>query len=690
MRRMLRAVLPYLQRGSRVIAGVFLALAGVIFLIHAILSITFRYPLDYGEAPLVDQARRLLAGQGLYRADLTTPPYTISNYPPLYPLALVPGMVLYGPTFAFGRLLSVVCGLATAAALGSITWTHTGQRAASWLVAMTFLAWPYVLQWSVLLRVDLLALALSTWALFVVSRWPDSRRAIVLASLLLVGAVYTRQSYGFAAPLAAGVWLWTRRGWRRALLLGGVTAAIGGGLLLILTLMTHGGFWTHVVTANVNALDLNLIVRQSRVLISTAPLMLASGGVLLLLGPGHIPAWPLLAPYLVGGLASALTVGKVGSNVNYLLELCAALSLGSGALIAWLGQSEEDSRSGTGLWKTALGSVALVCIALQTGFMVRTSLQGPVQTLKERRQAVRQLAFLEALVRDSEDPILADEFMGLLTLQERKLYLQPFEMTQLALAGLWDQEPLLTQIREQQFSLILIHHFRDWPVYIERWTPRLQAGVRSSYEATRFQVDTVIFEPRIHRLLSVAASCPGVPWSAPTRGDFGVWWTSRELAFMGVGVEGTLPVVAVADGLLLRRPEWYDAVAIQHEDPLNNGRKVWTFYGNMASSSEGRSLVNPAYAPGIEGVPVERGQHLGYQGRTWGTRIGWVHLRFAVVPALDDGSFPEELLAFTERDDPRPTRDLDDLRLLDPSPYLGTRASPVMGQPVWLPFRCQP
>ena len=37
---------------------------------------------------------------------------------------------------------------------------------------------------------------------------------------------------------------------------------------------------------------------------------------------------------VAASLVSAVTIGKIGSNVNYLLELCAALSLASGVVIA--------------------------------------------------------------------------------------------------------------------------------------------------------------------------------------------------------------------------------------------------------------------------------------------------------------------------------------------------------------------
>jgi hypothetical protein len=686
VRERISALVPYLELGSRVIVSVFLILAATAFLIHSALSVAYRYPLDYGEAPMVDQARRLLEGETLYRPDLSTPPYTISNYPPLYPLTLVPVLALFGPSFAFGRFLSVASAAATALALAGIVRIQTRQRTAAWVTGMAFLSWPYVLEWSGRARVDLLALALSTWALYVVVRWPGERRKTIVAGLLLVAAVYTRQSYGLAAPLAAAVWLWARCGWREALRLVAVVALVGLALLLLLMVTTGGGFWTHVVTANVNAFSFDRVMHHARNLRDAAPLLLVVGGATVLLGPGQLAAWPLVAPYLLGAVGSGVTIGKVGSNINYLLELCAALSLSAGLLVAWMGRDDGAPRTTAGLWRAVLGALLAVGLAAQAGTLVRTSLQGPVQTLKGRLSAETPLSELEALVAATDGTILADEYMGLLTLQGRAIALEPFEMTQLVHDGVWDQRPLLARIRSREFPLIMIHHFRNWPVYKERWTPEMLGEILTSYEATRFMAETLVFEPRSHRLLSTDEACPGAPWAAPTTGDFGVWWVTRELAFMGEGTEGTLPVRAVADGWLLRRPEWHDAVAILHENPLGDGGMVWTFYGNMGGGSEGGSLVNPAFPPGTEGMPVTKGDRLGYQGRLWGREIGWVHLRFAVVPALDDGGFPDALLGLPvpEGAPPVPV----ELRLLDPAPYLGTPSSPVMGVPVWLPYRC--
>ncbi len=670
---------PSLEDGAKIMLLMFLSLAVVIFLAHALMAIFHHYPLDYGEAPLVDQAMRLAAGQNIYRPDLSSPPYTISNYPPLYVLSLVPFVGLFGPSFLAGRVISALCGLASAAFLALIVRTYSQDRMAAAVTATLFLAIPYVVGWSPLARVDMLALAFSTAGLYVLARWPTTRRGLLIAVSLLVAAIYTRQSYGLAAPLAVFVWLWTHDR-QQALRLAAIVGGTGLGLFLILNALTRGGFFFNVVTANVNEFDIERLERHWRDLRKAIPILLIFGGAFLFLAPRRVKSWSLLIPYLIGATLSALTIGKIGSNVNYLLELCAALSLVAGALVAWSRQRH---------W---LRAVLLILLALQVGQLMQATLKGPVEGLKWRLKPAGALKDLDRLVETADGPVLADEFAGMLTLQNRPLYIQPFEVTQLANAGLWDQDDLLTSIRNREFPLILIHHFMDWPVYKERWTPEMLSAIKHNYEPIRFLAETVVFQPR-----GVEGSgptdleaCPGAPWRLPTRGDFGMWWISKRLIFMGEGYENTVPVYAVADGLLKRRSDWDGNVAIQHDDPLRPGEKVWSFYGDMANGQDDESHVVPDFPPGSEGVPVRRGQLLGYQGRRLGVDGGriWLHLHFAVVPALENGSFPDEMMERVIKGEPLPKGMALEFPL-DPSPYLGTVRSQVMGIPTWLPWRCQ-
>ncbi|MCK4314502.1 MAG: glycosyltransferase family 39 protein, partial [Anaerolineae bacterium] len=522
-------IAPYLEDGAKIMLLMFLSLAMLILLLHTLMALFHRYPLDYGEAPLVDQAMRLAAGQSIYRPDLSSPPYTISNYPPLYPLSMAPFVKLFGPNFGAGRVISLLSTLASATFLALIVYTYSQDRLAAMITGMLFLSIPYVVGWSPMARVDMLALALSTAGLYVAARWPTTRRGLVISALLLVAAIYTRQSYALAAPLAAFVWLLTQD-WRQALRLAGLVGGISLVLFLALNVVTGGGFFYNIVTANVNEFDIETVKRTGHDLWRALPILLVLGGVSLFLAPRRVKTWSLLIPYLIGACLSAATIGKIGSNVNYLLEFSAALTLAASALLAWCRERP---------WLRAL---MLILLMLQVGQLMKATLDGPIESMKWRVHPGKELKDLEWIVQTAEDPVLADEFMGMLTLQDRSLYVQPFEVTQLANAGLWNQTDLLAGIREQEFPLILIHHFMGHPVYKERWTPEMISAITENYAATDSLAQTVIFRPRDVENEPVGlAACPGAPWRLPTRGDMGMWWITYQLGFMGEGYENTVP-----------------------------------------------------------------------------------------------------------------------------------------------------
>lgn len=686
MKRWLAILKPYIETGAQVVLFLALATALAIYALHVCQAVRFRYPLDYGEAPLVDQAMRLAAGESIYRPDLAAPPYTVSNYPPLYPLVLALLVKLFGPSFVAGRLISVLCAVLAALLLGAIAGRLSRDRVAAATSGLLFLAFPYVVGWSKLARVDLLALALSIAGLYVLVRRHATWRGVIVGGLLLVAAIYTRQSYALAAPLAAFAWLWAQNR-RRAISLAALVGGMSVAVFLVLNTLASGGFFYNIVTANVNAFKMDNLAYWWGKLRGAAPILLLLAGLYLGMGKtfkvseaSKVSLWPLVAPYLIGAALSALTIGKIGSNMNYLLELCAALSLAAGAWVAW-----SRGRS----W---LRSALQLLLALQTWLLMQSSLSDPVADLRGRSAPQSALAELEQIVANTEGPILADEFMGLLTLQNRPLYIQPFEVTQLAHAGLWDQSPLVTSIGDQKFPAILIHHFRGYPVYQERWTKEMLGAIMVHYAPAAFLAETLVYRPRdpgADRPSDLVA-CPEGLWRLPTRSELGTFWLSRRLLLIGEGYENSVPVYAVADGLLMRRADWHDAVTIQHDDPLRPGQKVWTFYGGMASAWGHRSFVDPRFPPGSEGVPVRNGDLLGYQGE-YSAQLGtpyWVHLHFAILPAPADGAFPAEMVD-AGLGGQKDSEEVGQQVVLDPALYLGIVGDEITGRAAWMPLRCR-
>jgi MFS family permease len=650
--------------GAKIMFLVFSGAVLLLCLAYQLPAIAHPYSLDYGEAPLVDQAMRLAAGQNIYRPDISTPPYTISNYPPLYVVVLAVSVKLFGPslTFHIGRLLSALCAWAVSIFLALIIYRTTRDRFAALVAGSIFLAFPFVMYWSPFLRIDMFALALSVSGLYVLVADSNSWRSLILGAFLLVAAIYTRQSYALAAPMAAFCWLLLSRNWRCAFVLAALVGGVGLALFLLLNGLTHGGFYYNIVTANVNEFGLDrLLDNWDRFREATLILLLFGGFSIFLIWRWN-PLWTLAVPYLVGGALSAVTIGKIGSNVNYLLELCAALSLAAGIVIAW-------SRKFSPVF--SLQPVFLILLAWAIGGMLHIFMRDSAPDLKNRRTSLSQLSQLDALVGKTPGSILADEYMGMLTLQGRPLVIQPFEVTQLAREGHWDQTPLLDRIHNKEFAAIIIYE----PWSGERWTPEMREAINQSYILADIIAENKVYMALQHKVSPNISACPGAKWQLPGDGSLGVKLKDGGMDFFGQGKAGQIPVYAVADGLLMRLPDWWDAVAIQHDDPLHPGEKVWTYYSSMGSANGTDSYVAQDFPAGAANIPVKAGQLLGCQG-SWNGRPGWAswaHVHFAVIRAGGQGVFPSEWTVS---------------EMLDPVLYLNLALDPQLANRNLQPLLC--
>lgn len=451
---------------------------------HARIVLAYPYPLNYGESPLLDQAVRLSAGENLYPADLSVPPYTITNYPPVYLLAQVPFVRAVGAAFWYGRLISLVSAAAAALFIAAIIRVLFKDGIAALVGGLVFISMPYLLHWSGLARIDTLALALSLGGLFLIAWQPEIRTINILSMILLAAAAYTRQTYLLAAPLAATVWLWGRVSPVRAITFAILYAVLILGIFLPLLVVTHGGIFFHIVTANVNALDSSLVNFYIDEFLRWLPIALAAGALWLIFGWIHVSrAWWLLTAYLLGGFAVAFTISKVGSDINYLYELIAGLSLAFGALIGAM-------RSVPALKAVFVGAAAAQ-ILLLIGLSDVKYYALSTERISERQAGMDRLA---AVIAAEDVPILADEHAGLLTLAGRRISLQPFEMTQLAAAGIWDETPLLDAMRRGEYPLVLMYNPMLNPeLRMERWSPRMRQVINQYYRAEMQAAETLVY-----------------------------------------------------------------------------------------------------------------------------------------------------------------------------------------------------
>ena len=463
-----------------------LARSSLLYLEYNWKTVTFPYSVDYGEGPVLDQVMRMAKFQNIYRPNPTEIPYTISNYPPLYHLVQVPFAWIFGPAYWYGRGISFLSILAAAVFIALTLQAITKDWLASVAGGVMLLTIPYILHWSPFCRVDSLALGVSWAGLYVLVRWPNSRRALITGAALLTAAIYTRQSYALAAPFGAFVWLISQKPRMQAFKLAAWVASIGLGVFLILMLVSKGGFFFNIVTSNVNQFWWNTVKDYRNAIWEHMPYLVVSSGLFMLLAViFRVRSWWLAAPYLLAATASAVTIGKSGSNVNYLFELAAGLAFMAGAVLAVTGRN----------WWTK--TILVLLLAAQIAFIYPWTKDNYYRWVMGRVNKDREaIALLQRIVHEAEGSVLADEFMGLVVLEDRQLAFQPFEFKQLSIAKVWDETPFIQDIKDKKFGLILLYAPMNWDSRRERWTAAQLQAISSNYEVVDNIAETWVYKPK--------------------------------------------------------------------------------------------------------------------------------------------------------------------------------------------------
>ncbi len=477
---------------------IYVILVLVLFAWNSVLTIRFPYGVDYGEAPLMDQVRRIETGETLYKSSINGPPYVIANYPPVYQL-WVSGVntLLHIPLFQSGRISTLFFSILSGSIIGLFSYHLTDNKWMGVFSAALFWGQPFVVVWSSVARVDMMALAFSLLGLYSLYRKYTEPVWIVIAVVCFLISAYTRQSYLLAGPLAGFIWLWNCNRKRALIFLAGLAFA-GLAVFGIINAATHGGFYTNIVTANINRTVLHNAVSMFRQLFIIWPVVLIIIIILVILAiysrfkqPVGEKTGETAQPFIyygwtfftIGAVISAMTVVKIGSNVNYFLELIAAGAVWGGLSVKLINRRRAGTRwlligllLIQSLWVLPFGYQAIQ--TTRTNFWEKLDLY---QNLKITVQAATQSGM-----------VLSDDYMDMIVLADQRIYYQPFEYGELYYAGLWDPSALASQIEKRDFALIVIGGNS-----LEKgccWPPTVINSIEANYVPEQSE-NVLIFEP---------------------------------------------------------------------------------------------------------------------------------------------------------------------------------------------------
>lgn len=276
-------------------------------------------------------------------------------YPPLVPLLIpdLPGISVY-------RVARAVNWLAIAANGGLIAYlgrNYTDRLSVGLVAAMLYVLSSSVMNATVLLRVDHLALTLTlaTLAVFVADR------SLWLVGVLAVAAGFAKQPYAIyaIAPVMFSLWMQGKR--HQSLWFAASTAAAGLSLLGLLALVTNGWAIKHLLLFNASVPWIaEVLLAQVHTFLYTHGLLVGIGwGIMLTLdddGWQHPIPWLFVFAVLLG----LMTVGKEGAWVGYFYPLIA-----SGAILSASAVPVYDYAADQSVRKRAVSTVVILLLVSQ-------------------------------------------------------------------------------------------------------------------------------------------------------------------------------------------------------------------------------------------------------------------------------------------------------------------------------------
>jgi len=453
------------------------------------ISFSFPYPLDYGEGQLLDKVLLLSRFESIYTStpETCTPPFAISNYPPVYPLIQVPFAWLFGPAMWYGRAISILSIVASAIFIGLTVYELTRNKFAGLIGGLTLLCFPYITGFSMFVRVDSLALGFACAALYTVVRWGGTRRGMVATAVLLLASIYSKQSYGLVTPMAAFVWLYHEHSPRRAFELATFVAIPGFLLFGLINIATNGSFYFNLINATISEFTLwNVLYYLKNMLFAIHPLLYIGAFFYCIIGiwENHRPiSWWLVAPFFIGSVVTAILIGKTGASWNYLFEHSAAFALLAGCLF-----DLPEKRK----W---ISLVIVFLLGLQIQIMIswtKDFFLVPVQNKLDRRENIARMA---CLVHEAKGYVLADQYAGLIPLDNRVLYLMPWEFKNAVESNIWKEQPVLDAVVRHDFGLILMEDIPQEGFYIRFWTPAMLDNVKREYHVVEKIGTTLVYKP---------------------------------------------------------------------------------------------------------------------------------------------------------------------------------------------------
>jgi len=415
-----------------------------------ILSRSYLYECGEGYNWLL--AQRVSQGISLYQNVNESIAPVLVPYFPVYFLVCGGLTTIFGSSLLIGRLVSIVAIIIVAFFLYKIVNLEVKSRVGGIVAAVLVFCIPVVQIWTVVYRVDTLALMFAIIGIYLALKFKESRKILWSVPLFLL-AILTKQS-AIAAPLAVGIYLLIKERkllyWYLGVLLGGL-----GIILLSLNLATDGQFLLHTIFQAGSA-PLTLEWGQWvvwAVILGNLGLFLVSLGYLGFQIYRHKGVHLLLIYPVIAALVLGIASCKLGSYINYGLELLIACCILSGIVV---GRLELWGREPRKISKRSF----MVAVGI---FLLLLLNQSAIPRHGENTEIVYQ--DVSEYIQETPGPIISEDMVFLLNegrdagLDTANLIANGLDKRDGILG--WDQSRLVGELEKGYYSLVILSYGVD-------------------------------------------------------------------------------------------------------------------------------------------------------------------------------------------------------------------------------------
>ncbi len=446
----------------------------------AIAKIFYTYGLNLGEPALAQTIMRFSQGLWPYR-ELTSAPYVLTPYGPVYLVLSHCISYFNSAPFVSGRIVTALSSLGLVILIYKCAKDLGAHRIFAWMSAITFILLPYVIRWGVQVNVDMTGICIELLGLWCFVRyWKTDfkHKAWFIGGVAAITLGFFTKSSCMAAGSAFFFALLLHKQWRVAF----QYFLIQGGLLLViylgLNIFSHGYYYFHTTYEISQRLFFwQFIPIFWKECFIAMPWHCVVAGVFLIIFPRN-KIWYLPKLYLILGVILTFSLGKQGSDSNYLLQFCVASSLAIALTLTALFKKMATYK----LEYAYVFKIALITLFLFQAHAYGATSLNQFKSFPEYSQTKKE--FFDQLsqkIKNIPDPILAWD-MSLLVANGKQVYFEPFPMAQMGYSGVWDQNIIIQELKQKKFKLAMLYFYAPLLGGDRNFTPEFLQAFKENYD----------------------------------------------------------------------------------------------------------------------------------------------------------------------------------------------------------------